>query len=196
MRFACEFPGGPSNAELKLNGETLAGAAQPGTYAKVSRRWKAGDVIELDFPMPVRLMEANPKIENLRNKVAVMRGPLVYCLELPKQEGGEKIWHERRVSAGEHRADSRAPQDLLGGVTILKGKALTHQRTRRIRQEHGRYRSTGHASRMERPALPAIHAPMPSSSTVDGTVEISLIPYYAWANRGLSMMEVWIPLAR
>ena len=51
------------------------------------RAWAAGDVVELTLPMKPRLVEAHPLVEEARNQVAVMRGPLVYCLEsidLPK----------------------------------------------------------------------------------------------------------------
>jgi uncharacterized protein len=189
------IPGWVEQAELKLNGKPLATPVKPGTYAKLDRQWKAGDTIDLNLPMPVRLMEANPKIENLRNKVAVMRGPLVYCLELPKQEGGEKIWNEGVFLPEDIELTPEHHNDFLGGVTILKGKALTH---------HGReafVKSSGESSKSEGRAdwngqlyRPLIPKPLPAAA--DGTVEISLIPYYAWANRGLSMMEVWIPLAR
>ncbi|MHC4202719.1 MAG: glycoside hydrolase family 127 protein, partial [Planctomycetota bacterium] len=124
-------PGWAESAGLKLNGRALPDAARPGTYATIRRRWKAGDVIELDLPMPVRLMEANPKVRKLRNMVAVMRGPLVYCLELPKREGGEKVWNdgvflpETIELTPEHRGG------FLGGVTVLKGKALTHEGRRK-----------------------------------------------------------------
>jgi DUF1680 family protein len=189
------IPGWADNAGLAINGRLFSRAAKPGTYVKISREWKAGDAIELNLPMPVRLMESNPKVENLRNKVAVMRGPLVYCLELPKREGGEKTWHngvflpENIELTPEHR------NDFLDGITVLKGHALTFAgRDRFIKDTAGAAAPKPAADvddRLYRPFTPrALEAPD------TGTVEISLIPYYAWANRGLSMMEVWIPLAR
>ena len=57
------------------------GRPEPGTYAEVRRAWSAGDVVELTLPMPVRLMQAHPLVEEARNQVAVLRGPIVYCLE-------------------------------------------------------------------------------------------------------------------
>jgi len=189
------IPEWTEKADLKINGETFSGAVRPGAYAKISRAWKAGDVIEVNLPMPVRLMEANPKVKNLRNKVAVMRGPLVYCLELPKQEGGEKTWHdgvflpENIELTPEHRRDS------LGGVTVLKGKALTFKgRETFIKDTAGAAAPKPAADADDR--LYRTFTPRALNAPDAGIVEISLIPYYAWANRGLSMMEVWIPLAR
>ncbi len=189
------IPAWADQAELKLNGEPLATPAKPGTYARIRRQWKADDAIDLNLPMPVRLMEANPRIENLRNKVAVMRGPLVYCLELPKQEGGEKTWNEGVLLPENTVLTPEHLNDFLGGVTILKGKALTHDGRETF------VKSSGESSKSERRAdwngqLYRPLTPRPLQTAADGTVEISLIPYYAWANRGLSMMEVWIPLAR
>ena len=189
------IPGWADNAGLKVNGETFSGAIQPGTYAKISRVWKAGDVIELDLPMPVRLMEANPKVKNLRNKVAVMRGPLVYCLELPKREGGEKTWHEGVFFPENIELKPEHRSDFLGGVTVLKGNALTFKgRDRFIKDIAG--------AAAPKPAtdtddwLYRSFTPRAVREADEGIIETSLIPYYAWANRGLSMMEVWIPLAR
>jgi DUF1680 family protein len=189
------IPAWTENAGVAINGEALSGAVRPGTYAKISRRWKAGDLIELNLPMPIRLMAANPKVKNLRNKAAVMRGPLVYCLELPKQEGGEKTWDngvflpENIELKPEHRGD------FLGGVTVLNGGALTFNgRDEFIKDIAG--------TAAPKPAADADDwlyrpfTPRALGEPDEGIVEISLIPYYAWANRGLSYMEVWIPLAR
>lgn len=189
------IPEWTENPKLKLNGRAITEALKPGTYAKIHRKWKPGDLIELDLPMPIRLMTANPKVKNLHNKVAVMRGPLVYCLELPKLEGGEKVWNDGVFLPENIKLTPEHRKGFLGGVTVLKGKALTHK---------GHEKFVKDTSETTAPKTPAdwgdvLYRPMTSRSLKhpdEGTVEISLIPYYAWANRGLSMMEVWIPLAR
>ena len=189
------IPGWTDHADLKVNGETFSGAIQPSSYAKISRVWKDGDVIELDLPMPVRLMEANPRVKNLRNKVAAMRGPLVYCLELPKRDGGEKTWHEGVFLPESIELKPEHRSDFLGGVTVLKGNALTFK---------GRDRFIKNMTNLAAPTptrdtdewLYRSFTPRAVREADEGTIEMSLIPYYAWANRGLSMMEVWIPLAR
>jgi len=57
-------------------------------YAAIRRRWSPGDVIELDLPMDVVLLRAHPLVEEARNQAAVMRGPIVYCLESPDLPAG------------------------------------------------------------------------------------------------------------
>jgi len=192
-------PGWTENASLKLNRSPISGDVKPGTYAKIRRKWKTDDVIELNLPMPVRLMEANPKVAKLNNTngnkmVAVMRGPIVYCLELPKQEGGEQIWN-KGVSLPENiELIPEYRGDFLGGVTVLKGNALTFGgRDLFIRDNSGvaSQPSAAWGDVLYRPLTPR-SLKMPNQ----GLVEITLIPYYTWANRGLSFMEVWIPLAR
>ncbi|MCP5109217.1 MAG: hypothetical protein GY953_00115, partial [bacterium] len=164
-------------ADLKLNGEPLASAAKPGAYAKISRQWKSGDVIDLDLPMPVRLMEANPKIENLRNKVSVMRGPLVYCLELPNQEGGEKVWNDGVFLPENIELTPEHRNGFLGGVTVLKGKALTHRGLEPFIKSTADSTTPADWDDQLYRSLTA----RPLQAPLDGTVEISLVPYYAWA---------------
>src|SRR5699024_11800687 len=60
-------------------------------YAEVNRIWKKGDCVEWVMDMPVKLLEANPLAEEIRNQVVVKRGPVVYCLESMDIEGGHKI---------------------------------------------------------------------------------------------------------
>ena len=50
-------------------------------YARLHRQWKSGDVVELAMDMPVRRVKAHPKVEADVGRMALMRGPLVYCLE-------------------------------------------------------------------------------------------------------------------
>jgi len=188
------IPGWAEHAGLKINGRPFDGAVEPGSYAKIARRWKPGDVVELNLPMPVRLMEAHPKVEKLRNKVAVMRGPLVYCLELPKRDDGQRIWNDGVFLPENIQLEPEHRKDFLGGVTILKGTALTFKGRDRFVKDTAAAAAPKPAdadNRLYRPLAPRALKP-----ANEGTVEISLIPYYAWANRGLSMMEVWIPLAR
>lgn len=189
------IPGWTNSARLEVNGKAFSGNIRPGTYATIRRRWSAGDVIELNLPMPVRLMEAHPRAGNLRDKVAVMRGPLVYCLELPKQEGGEETWHDGVFLPENIELQPEHRGDFLGGVTVLKGQALT------FKGRDAFIKSTVGAAVMK-PVTDAhdrLYRPFTGRALGEpdqGRIALSLIPYYAWANRGLSMMEVWIPLAR
>ena len=166
--IALRIPGWASDATVRVNGQPLAGPAERGTFFEVRRSWAAGDLVELNLPMPVRLVEANPYVEETRNHVAVMRGPLAYCLE------------SNDLPAGVRVLDVHVPRDVkllpratdqLNGVTILEGKALASERR-------------DWSNQLYRDLAPA---PMKEFHLV-------LIPYYAWDNRGDSEMTVWLPL--
>jgi hypothetical protein len=120
--------------------------------------------------MPVELLEAHPLVEEDRNQTAVRRGPIVYCLESVDLPKNVKV---ADVTISPHSAwQGRFEKGLLGGVTALYGKAqcLAH------RDWHNTlYRRVS-------PQEPA-------------TINVRLIPYYAWSNRGDSEMTVWVPLA-
>ncbi len=146
--------------------------------------------------MPIRLIEAHASVKELQNKVAVMRGPLVYCLEAPVEQGGRQVW-DRGVFLPENVAFApRHDPDLLGGVTLLDGTALTFEgRDRFVREVAARANSPIQCLDGER-SLYRTFEPRELEPAEEGAVPITLIPYYAWANRGLSFMEVWIPLVR
>lgn len=169
-RFAVmmRIPAWAERAKVTVNGKRTRAGARPGTYARVRRTWKAGDEILLTLPMRVRLLEAHPKVEHLRSHLAVMRGPLVYCLESPDLPDGVSVSEVRLPRS--IKLTPRHDPDLLGGVTVLEGEA------RRVPEGDwsGRLYRTARRSRPEKLA-------------------VRLVPYYAWANRGVSEMTVWIP---
>jgi DUF1680 family protein len=74
-------PSWARGATIAVNGKAADVEAKPGTYAALERTWSAGDEIALTLPMPARLVVAHPRVEEARNQVAVMCGPVVYCLE-------------------------------------------------------------------------------------------------------------------
>jgi len=188
------IPRWTENATVIVNGERILENPISGKYLKIERTWKEGDEIVLDFPMQVQLMEANPKVLNFNNKVAIMRGPIVYCLELTKTEGGEEIFNKGVFLAKDIELVPEYRDDFLGGVTVLKGLALN-----RTEKENLDKKSTQLTKGKPGWKEHELYRPMKLDSNgtqVKGSVEIELIPYYAWANRGLSYMDVWIPLAR
>ena len=162
------IPGWAEGAVIRVNGKP-GPAAPAGTYVEVKRKWAAGDKLELDLPMEVRLVAANPLVEEDRNQTAVMRGPIVYCLESPDLPAGVGIDDVAIPAAAKFTV--RHDPSLLKGVTVIEGQA------RLIRQDNW----SGLLYRAIRP--------QPAEST-----NIRLIPYYAWANRGISDMTVWMPL--
>lgn len=64
---------------------------EPGKYFPLQRRWASGDTIQLILPMPVRLVEGHKLVEETRGQIAVMRGPLVYCIETPDAGQGTDL---------------------------------------------------------------------------------------------------------
>jgi len=106
---------------IKVNGKAVSLKMDRG-YARIRRRWNKGDVVRLDLPMPVRRVIAHEKVEADKDRVALQRGPIVYCLEWPDNKGGNVMGlmiPDDVALAGEFR------KGLLGGVAVVKGKAFT-----------------------------------------------------------------------
>jgi DUF1680 family protein len=105
---------------LKVNGKPVTLKLEKG-YARLNRNWKRGDVIELALPMPVRRIVANEQVEADRGRVALQRGPLVYCAEWPDNPGG-RVRNLMLPDVAKLTAEFKP--DLLNGVTVIKGKAF------------------------------------------------------------------------
>jgi len=168
MALMLRIPGWADGAAVTVNGKACDVVLRPGTYAELRRQWSPGDRIELDLPMEVVFIEAHPLVEESRAQVAVMRGPLVYCLESPDLPEGVDIDTVAIVPSGRWQAQWR--DSLLGGVIVVEGEAVV--------------RPTGDWSgRLYRRYDPA----------AGRRLRVRLIPYFAWANRGRSQMTVWLP---
>jgi hypothetical protein len=106
---------------IKVNGEPVARPDIAKGYACIKREWKKGDVLELDLPMPVRRVYAHPQVGADVGRVAIQRGPIVYCVEAADVGPGIASMY---LPADAPLAAERRP-DLLGGVAVIKGKAMT-----------------------------------------------------------------------
>ena len=106
------------NYSISVNGQALY--PENHGYIILNRKWKKGDVIELNFPMNVRHIVANDNAEDDRGKVALERGPVVYCLEGNDQADG-KVFNKYILNASEITAAYDA--NLLNGVVTLSGDA-------------------------------------------------------------------------
>ena len=156
---------------VKVNGEPAD--------LNISRKWKKGDVIELTLDMPVRLVEANPLVEEAKNQVAVMRGPIVYCLE------GLDIAAVPGVASGKPRINDIAlPADIQ-----FTEKKITLEGHEMIALE-GDALLTNETSWNNQTLYRTLSKPQGKK------VKVCLIPYYAWDNRGIDDMSLWLPLAR
>ena len=111
---------------LKVNGEEVGLDLQQG-FARIRRAWTAGDVVDLDLPMPIRRVVAHEAVEADRGRVALERGPIVYCAEGIDNEG--HVFHLMLPDHAPLEAEFRA--DLLDGVVVITGEAVALQRTGR-----------------------------------------------------------------
>lgn len=157
-------------ATLTVNGQAVAGNWKRNEYAHVNRIWKEGDIVEWVMDMPVRLLEAHPLAEEIRNQVVVKRGPIVYCLESMDIDGGKRI-DDVQIPTN-IKFTPRKMQIAGSDVMVLEGIASLNEAES---WEGMLYREVN-------PTQKPVH--------------IRLIPYYAWGNRGKSEMTVWMPVKR
>ena len=104
---------------LRVNGEPVVPDIDKG-FARIKRTWKQGDTIELNLPMPIRRVLCNEKVKENNGRVALQRGPIVYCAEAA--DNGGQVAHIVLSNDAELRTEYR--QDLLGGASIITGKVL------------------------------------------------------------------------
>lgn len=161
--LSLRIPGWCQGARLAINGIPVPVTAERG-YARLRRLWRKGDVVALDLPMPVRRQYAHPDVRADVGRVALMRGPLVYCAEGQDQP---HPLHRLRLPRGAVPAP-RFRAELLGGVTVIgvEGRANL---------------PTGFAPQLYRDTPPE-----------EGPAPLMLVPYYIWCNRGPNPMQVWL----
>ena len=173
--LSVRIPGWTTSAKLSVNGEPWKGTMKPGAYFPLRRRWSAGDHVRVEFDMTPQLITSNPQVVENVGKVAMQRGPLVYTLEQSDQAGDASVLDvaipASRNPAKDFKVEFRP--DLLGGVTVLRHRGLM----------------------LDSPtASQALYAPLRSNTRKPGgAVDLTFIPYYAWANRQPAAMRVWIP---
>ncbi|TWT77586.1 Non-reducing end beta-L-arabinofuranosidase [Posidoniimonas polymericola] len=165
--LALRIPGWCDGATLQVNDEETDATADANGYASIRRRWKPGDTVKLDLPMPVVLLESNPRVEETRNQLAVKRGPVVYCLEAADLPAGVRV--DQLALPADAELTPRFEPDLLGGVTTITTDLLQR----------------------DQQAWSSLYRP--ASADPGERVKAKLVPYYAWGNRGPGEMSVWLP---
>ncbi|MGW2830943.1 glycoside hydrolase family 127 protein [Streptomyces sp. NPDC001286] len=156
---------------VRCGQETYDRAADDG-WLRLERTWAPGDRVVLELSMEPRLTAADPRVDAVRGCVAIERGPLVHCLEQVDHPGGgldDIVLDTSRPLAVKHRPD------LLGGVTTVVAA--------------GRRRRTPDRGWWPYASADTAAAPEPEGEPV----ELTAIPYYAWANREDGSMRVWLP---
>ena len=162
--IALRVPGWCPAYRLAVNGAPAETPATDG-YLLLSRDWQAGDEVTLDFDLPVTRLAAHPRVREDIGRVAVTRGPLVYCLE--EADNGKDLHLLRLPRSAAFRV--RWEPGLLGGVNVLSAEGLR-----------------------ESAAWPADALYAPAGAADQKPQALVFVPYYAWANRGAGEMAVWV----
>jgi DUF1680 family protein len=148
-----------------------------GEYLPIERQWAAGDTVTLNFPMPTEILSSNPRVTENAGRVAVQRGPIVYCMEQLDQPDSPTL-PDVSVALGtksNQSFEAKYNAELLDGVTVLHHKGAVNEK----------------ASSAE-----ALYAPATFGAPKTKPQNLVLIPYYAWANRQSTAMEVWVAYVR
>ncbi|MCR5395628.1 MAG: glycoside hydrolase family 127 protein [Bacteroidales bacterium] len=156
-----------SSATTEADGRTVQDSLG---YRRITQIWKVGDTISIDLPMRTRLMQAHPLAEEIRNQVALQRGPVVYCLEECDLPTGVSL---DDVSVPADAQFRTVPVTIAGShMMALETEVTIHPSAS---WQGVLYREVSAESRR---------------------IKARFIPYYAWGNRGRCDMTVWLPLER
>lgn len=162
---ALRIPGWAKGTVMKVNGEIIDHIPlMKNGYVYLNRKWQENDHIELTFPMVVERIQSNLQVRHNVGKVALQRGPVVYCLE--QVDNGENLHGVILPRNAELKANYDS--ELLEGVVSITGDA------ERIDQANWN---------------DSLYRPVEDKST---SVQIKAIPYYAWCNREPGEMIVWV----
>ena len=165
------IPGWSKQTSVSVNGKAVD-SIQAGAYLPLLRHWSAGDKVEIAFDMHPQIVHANPAVADDRGRVALQRGPIVYCMEqldqaIDAQDDGA---FPRYLASLTEATVATYKEDVLDGIVVL---------------EH-----PGALLPAPRPTLYQAALPERASGTPS---TLRLIPYYAWCNRKETAMQVWIP---
>lgn len=148
---------------VKVNGQPVSGNLEKG-YLVISRPWKKGDVVSVHFDMPVRTITAHEKVKADEGRVAVERGPLVYCAEGADNQGFSifnfLMPQQPQFAVSDQQINGKRDVNFSVKAISVKGKAV-------VQDAQG------------------------NPTVKDAT--LTMIPYYAWNHRGPGLMEVWMP---
>ncbi len=160
------LPGWCEGATVAVNGRNVEPLNIERGYIVLSRQWQEGDEVEMNLPIPVQRIGANPWVKANHGLVAIQRGPLVYCAEAADFGGSmPPIYLPETAELTPERNKT-----LLGGIVVIKGFAEAAEEQN---WHHRLYQPIGRVKR----------------------VPFTAIPYYAWDNRTGGKMAVWLPSA-
>jgi DUF1680 family protein len=164
--LALRIPGWCRGARVAVNGRAVkVGSALRKGYLHIRRRWEKGDRVDLHLPMPVERVEAHPSVRENCGRIALQRGPVVYCLE--EKDNGRDL-NDIVLPQDAGLSVKKGSSGPLKGVPVIKGKALRRDKD----GWKGFLYRAGRSGRCQ--------------------CDIMAIPYFMWANRGEGEMLVWI----
>ena len=160
------IPGWARSATVNVAGRALASTAPQRGYVDIARTWQAGDVVELELPMPVERVHANPLVQADAGRICLRRGPLIYCVE--QADHPQSTIDLLRLPHDVPLQPVTRP-DLFGGIVTIVAQA---------RELSG----------------DAPDAPLYSARPFEARpAALTAIPYFLWNNRGANRMRVWLP---
>ena len=168
--IAFRIPSWCEEASVQIGDSVIDVSASAGGYARVKRAWQPGDVVQLNLRLNPRFIQPNPRVDAIRGCLAVAYGPLVYCFEGVDQPAG--------VNLSDVRIHSNTPlkilwrDDLLGKIMVIKAQGAV--------EDMSSWADT-------------LYRALSSVSPLYRDLELTAVPYYAWANRGPGPMRVWLP---
>ena len=167
-RLRVRVPAWAVGASAMIAGQDLD--VTPGEYLVLDRRFAAGEVLNIYLPMPVRTLYSNPRITDNTGRVAIARGPLIYCVEVPNRAARHAYDLALR---GDFEPREAFDPELVGGATVIRVRGAELE-----------------PSSADDFTLYSDAAPVRAAR---GEADLVAIPYFAWGNREPSSMQVWIP---
>lgn len=163
MTVRPRIPAWCSNPSIAIEDETVTPDVEGG-HVELRRTWTDGDTLTLELPMPVRQVEARPEVTAAAGRVALQRGPVVYCLEGVDND----VALENVCLREDAEFSTEYDPDLLDGTVVVRGDATLT--------------ATGGDDALYRTRTAPANEP----------VTVTAVPYFAWANRDESEMRVWM----
>ncbi|WP_298363551.1 beta-L-arabinofuranosidase domain-containing protein [uncultured Lutibacter sp.] len=155
-------------SDVFVNNKKVNAKIREGEFTTINQTWKTGDIISINMPMEPTLVEGHTRIEEVRNQVALKRGPIVYCMESPDLPKNTKIVDVYLNSNAKLKADYKP--NFLGGVTTIETDILL----RKNNNNENMYKA------IEKPIF--------------DSYKTQFVPYFSWSNRGHAEMSVFVPI--
>ena len=149
---------------VEVNGEKMESKIEKG-YFSLKRKWKKGDVVKVHFDMKPRTVTANAKVRDDRGRVAIERGPLVYCAEEADHLGMD-VHHFFLGEQPRMKVEEKEIKNTEGDNRVFKVQSVV--------VENAQLMETDSQGRLSVKNVP-----------------LRLIPYFAWNHRGAGKMDVW-----